>query len=65
MAKSIRVITKSRGRPKTTGTGTLIGVRLQDEALKRVDTWASNEKDKPSRPEAIRRLVETGLKRTR
>ena len=62
MAKSIRVIKKSRGRPKTTGTGTLIGVRFQDSALKRVDHWAVGEADKPSRPEAIRRLVDVALK---
>lgn len=60
MAKSIRVIKKSRGRPKTTGTGTLLGVRLQPEALAKVDAWAKKH-EAPSRPEAIRRLVELGL----
>jgi len=62
MKKSIRVIKKSRGRPKTTGTGTLIGVRLHDEALADVDRWAGGQEDKPSRPEAIRRLVDAALK---
>ena len=62
MAKSIRVIKKSRGRPKTTGTGTLIGVRLQDSTLTRIDRWSAGESDTPSRPEAIRRLLNVALK---
>jgi hypothetical protein len=47
MAKSIRVSTKRRGRPKTTGKGELIGVRILPPLLKR--------------PEAIRRFVERAL----
>ncbi len=62
MAKSNSDNTKSRGRPVTTGTGTLIGVRLLDEPLGRVDAWAAKQRDKPSRPEAIRRLVALGLR---
>lgn len=63
MGKSIRVITKKRrGRPVTTGKGTLIGVRLLDEPLSALDEWIEKQADEPSRPEAIRRLVELGLK---
>jgi hypothetical protein len=64
MARSIRVITKKRrGRPVTTGKGTLIGVRLLDEPLAELDAWiARQEQPDLSRPEAIRRLVEIGLK---
>jgi hypothetical protein len=36
-------------------------VRLQPEPLKQLDRWVSSQADKPSRPEAIRRLVELGL----
>ncbi len=61
MARSIRVIKKRRGRPRTTGSGTLIGVRLQSDALMRLDTWVAHQRDEMSRPEAIRRLVEAGL----
>ena len=61
MVKSIRVIKKSRGRPKSTGTGTLIGVRLQDDALAKLDVWA-NEQNMPSRPEAVRQLIDLGLR---
>ncbi|MCK1714018.1 MULTISPECIES: hypothetical protein [unclassified Bradyrhizobium] len=64
MGKSIRVITKKRrGRPVTTGKGTLIGVRLLDEPLATLDDWIARQKDAElTRPEAIRRLVDLGLK---
>lgn len=63
MAKSIGVITKKkRGRPVTTGKGTLIGVRLLDDPLSTLDTWIAKQKEPGlSRPEAIRRLVERSL----
>jgi hypothetical protein len=63
MAKSIGVITKKRrGRPVTTGKGTLIGVRLQDDPLSTLDAWIAKQKEPGlSRPEAIRRLVERSL----
>jgi hypothetical protein len=64
MGKSIGVITKkTRGRPVTTGRGTLIGVRILDGPLAVLDAWITKQKDPElSRPEAIRRLVELGLK---
>jgi hypothetical protein len=64
MAKSISVIQKrKRGRPVTTGRGTLIGVRLLDQPLATIDAWISKQKEPDlTRPEAIRRLVEIGLK---
>jgi hypothetical protein len=64
MAKSIGVITKKkRGRPVTTGKGTLIGVRLLEDPLSNLDAWIAKQKEPDlSRPEAIRRLVEIGLK---
>jgi hypothetical protein len=63
MAKSIGVITKKkRGRPVTTGKGTLIGVRLLDDPLSTLDAWIAKQKEPGlSRPEAIRRLVERSL----
>ena len=65
MSKSISVITKKRrGRPVTTGKGTLIGVRLLDDPLSSLDAWIAKQKEPDlSRPEAIRRLVELGLKK--
>lgn len=66
MGKSIRVITKkTRGRPVTTGRGTLIGVRLLDEPLATLDDWIKQQSDHDlSRPEAIRRLVEIGMSKS-
>jgi hypothetical protein len=37
-------------------------VRLQPDPLSALDRWASNQDDKPTRAEAIRRLVEIGLR---
>jgi hypothetical protein len=63
MSKSIRDIAKKgRGRPKTTGLGTGILVRMHDQ-LAALDAWIAKQKDPDlTRPEAIRRLVEFGLK---
>jgi hypothetical protein len=36
-------------------------VRVQPIMAKRLDQWRAEETDIPSRPEAIRRLVELGL----
>jgi hypothetical protein len=67
MGKSIGVIIKkTRGRPVTTGKGTLIGVRILDEPLEVLDRWITKQGEADlSRPEAIRRLVELGLKAKR
>jgi len=64
MAKSIRVNPKKkRGRPVTTGKGTLVGVRILDDLLAALDAWIKRQNEADlSRPEAIRRLVELGLK---
>jgi hypothetical protein len=39
----------------------LIGVRLQTDPLTKLDAWRKKQDDLPSRPEAIRRLVEKAL----
>jgi hypothetical protein len=39
-----------------------IGVRVDPDFLKAVDEWRRKQDDVPTRPEAIRRLVELGLK---
>jgi hypothetical protein len=57
------VLSQSRKKPgpPATGKGTLIGVRLQPNDLAKVDSWAARQDDKPSRPEAIRRLLDQAL----
>jgi hypothetical protein len=64
MAKSIRVtVKKKRGRPATTGPGTQIGERWHDAELAAIDAWIAASFDKTmTRGQAIRRLVELGLK---
>ena len=62
MATSIQDIPKKRGRPKTTGRGAGVMVRMQEAHLAALDAWIERQPEpKPSRPEAIRRLVEKGL----
>ncbi|MCK1437379.1 hypothetical protein [Bradyrhizobium sp. 15] len=56
------VITRKKRGPPATGKGTLVGVRLQPDDLSAVDEWRDKQSDAPTRPEAIRRLVEIGLK---
>jgi metal-responsive CopG/Arc/MetJ family transcriptional regulator len=48
--------------PPPTGKGELIGVRIQPDQMKKLDEWISDQDDRPSRPEAIRRLVDQALK---
>jgi hypothetical protein len=59
MAKSIKVNQKKRGRPAT-GRDPVSAVRLSAELTASVDKWA--EDHEANRSEAIRRLVELGLK---
>jgi hypothetical protein len=61
MAKSIRDIKKKIGRPKTTGSGAAQLVRMHDAQLTAIDGWRERH-GIATRPEAIRRLVELGLK---
>jgi hypothetical protein len=39
-------------------------VRLQPTPLAHVDRWAASQREKPSRPEAIRRLLELAFAKT-
>jgi hypothetical protein len=61
MKKSILVNKKSRGRPKKAGgVDPVSAVRLPAGLTKQVDTWGAD--NDATRSEAIRRLVELGLK---
>jgi hypothetical protein len=65
-SESIAVNKKNkRGRPPT-GIGPVIGVRLYPEMQAELAAWIERQPEpKPSRPEAIRRLIEKGLKADR
>lgn len=60
---SIQVVPKKkRGRPAT-GKDPVTAIRLSPQLRTAVDAWAALQDDEPSRSEAIRRLVELGLKK--
>ena len=62
MKKAIRGIKKGRGRPKTTGAGTPVMVRIQPPMLDALDEWISKQEGrKPTRPEAVRKALSDWL----
>jgi len=61
MSRSTRDVTTSKPRKRPPEPGEPITVRLQRDALARIDAWIKLQTPAPSRPEAIRRLVEVGL----
>jgi hypothetical protein len=63
MAKSTKIRNGKRaGRPKSTGAGKATMVRLHEPHLKALDRWIGDSGI--SRPEAIRQLVDWGLRRS-
>jgi hypothetical protein len=61
MPKTIGGKRPGAGRPAT-GRDPSRTFRLSDEFIASVDAWAALQGDEPGRSEAIRRLVELGLK---
>jgi hypothetical protein len=65
MKKAIRKVRGGK-RPgsgrKPTGADPARTIRLSDEFIATVDAWAAKQDDQPGRSEAIRRLVELGVK---
>jgi hypothetical protein len=53
---------KKMGRPVSTGTGELIGVRILPDLLGAVDRWKTKSGCE-SRPEAIRKILTEHLKK--
>jgi hypothetical protein len=51
---------KSKGRPKVDSEA--VNVRMEREMIACVDEYRRSQPDLPSRPEAIRRLVDDGLR---
>ena len=56
----IPVLRKKRGRPPT-GQDPVLTVRLPPALRMAIESWAKRQSDKPSRSEAIRRLIELAL----
>jgi hypothetical protein len=51
---------KKMGRPAT-GRDPIRTFRLSDEKVAEIDAWAARQPDKPSRSEALRRLIDLGI----
>ena len=62
MGKSIKVHQKKPGRPAT-GRDPAVTVRLPKDVLEDLEIWAAKQEGHPNRSQAIRRLVELGLKK--
>jgi len=60
-ASSKNVTQKKRGRPAT-GQDPHLAFRLPAEMITAIDAWAAQQPDKPSRSEALRRLIDLGMK---
>jgi hypothetical protein len=60
-ASKKNVVRKRPGRPAT-GQDPVTAIRLSKDMRAAVDAWAKAQDDQPGRSEAIRRLVEIGLK---
>jgi hypothetical protein len=48
-------------RKRSAKTGTLVGVRLQSEQIKALDSWAVRQVPPVTRPEAIRGMIDAML----
>jgi hypothetical protein len=55
-----KVVQKKRGRPAT-GRDPVSAIRLSPALKSAIASWANQQNDKPSRSEAIRRLIEFAL----
>jgi hypothetical protein len=68
MSLSIRDIKKSKlkiGRPKTTGSGAPMLVRMHASQLALLDAWIAAQNEVFTRPEAVRRLLMIALAATK
>jgi len=61
MRRSISSRRKKGGRPAT-GHDPMVGLRMSKETRAAVRKWASTQHDKPNFSEAVRRLIDVGLK---
>jgi hypothetical protein len=57
---STEKVTRKPGRPAT-GRDPVLTVRLPLAVRSAIENWAKQQKDRPSRSEAIRRLIEIAL----
>lgn len=54
----------ARPKRRAIATGKLVGTRFQAHLLEAIDNWRKEQVDLPTRPEAVRRLIELGMARS-
>lgn len=57
----IHIMNDEQPKRRASTTGTLVGTRFQAPLLDAIDSWRKAQSDLPTRPEAVRRLVELGM----
>jgi hypothetical protein len=62
--KGKHMATRTKRGRRTAGHDASTTIHLLSELRERVDAWEAKQSDKPTRPEAILRLVELGLEAT-
>jgi hypothetical protein len=63
LAKSTAKPQKKRGPPPRGST--YLHVAVPPEEMAAIDVWIKNQSDKPSRPEALRRLAKIALAKSK
>jgi hypothetical protein len=61
LATAMATPKRGRGRPRTTGAGLTVGVRLHADLIGALDAWIASRTPAVSRPEAIRVILANGL----
>lgn len=61
---NVKTSTQPVQKRRPTTAGTLVGTRFQIDLLAAIDEWRKAQPDLPTRPEAVRRLVEIGMNET-
>jgi hypothetical protein len=62
--KNVAQKKRGRGRPAT-GQDPHISLRLSVETIAAAEAWAAQQPDKPTRSEALRRLIDLGMQAAR
>lgn len=65
MARSSKKVIPKKRRAWGSGKEPMLAFRLAPTVKAEVDSWAAKQPDKPSRSEAIRRLLDQALAATR
>jgi len=59
---NVNTLKQPERKPRAKAAGMLVGTRFQPDLLAAIDLWRKAQSDLPTRPEAVRRLVELGMR---